>query len=203
MTARADILVGGSLLTWPASSKSFTTNASGRGTVVTRRQRQTRRRYPHRVTLAFTPVGTNFANADPRSVEIRLVRPNAVPSSADLQALFTSAPTAPALGDAVAFDASNSKVGPGRTSVGFAWTFGDGATGSGKHTTHIFTHAGSAAVTLTTTAVPGRTASHDANINPRDIDRRGVHQCCNERQLFCDTFDASTSATPTGRTIVS
>ena len=33
----------------------------------------------HTVALAFTPVGTNFANATPRSVLIRLVPPSAIP----------------------------------------------------------------------------------------------------------------------------
>jgi hypothetical protein len=33
----------------------------------------------HTVALTFTPVGTNFANATPRSVLIRLVPPSAIP----------------------------------------------------------------------------------------------------------------------------
>jgi PKD repeat protein len=204
MTLRADILVGGSPFDLGAlSAKSFTTNSSGRGTVVyTSPTANPSATSDTVVTLAFTPVGTNFANADPKGVEIRLIRPNAVPSSADLQALFTTAPIAPALGDTVAFDASTSKVGPGRTIVAYGWTFGDGGTASGKLATHVFTHAGSAAVTLTVTDDLGRTASTSKVINLGTVIASFTSQAASS-PAHTMTFDASTSAAPSGRTIVS
>jgi PKD repeat protein len=204
MTLRADILVGGLPFDLgQLSSKSFTTNASGRGTVVyTSPTASPSATSDTVVTLAFTPVGTNFANANPRSVEIRLVRPNAVPSSADLQAAFTSAPIAPALGDPVAFDASTSKVGTGRTIVAWAWNFGDGATASGKTATHTFTKPGTAAVTLTITDDLGRTASTTQVINLGTVVAAFTSNVV-ATPAHTMSFDASTSAAPTGRSIVS
>jgi PKD repeat protein len=204
MTLRADILVGGTAFDLGVlSTKSFTTNSSGRGTVVyTSPMANPSATSDTVVTLAFTPVGTNFANADPKGVEIRLVRPTAVPSSADLQALFTTAPIAPALGDTVAFDASSSKVGPGRTIVGFAWSFGDGATASGKLATHVFTRPGSAAVTLTITDDLGRTSSTSKVINLGTVIAAFTNQAASSPPHSV-AFDASTSAAPSGRTIVS
>jgi len=203
-TLRADILVGNTPFDLgQLSAKSFTTNASGRGTVVyTSPTASPSATSDTVITLAFTPVGTNYANASPRSVDIRLVRPNAVPSSADLVAAFTSAPVAPALGDPVVFDASTSKVGPGRTIVAWAWNFGDGGTASGKTATHPFTKAGAAAVTLTVTDDLGRTASTSQVINLGTVVAAFTSQV-SATPAHTMAFDASTSVAPNGRTLVS
>lgn len=207
MSVRADTFVGGNQVDLGAlSSKSFTTNASGRGTVV-----YTSPAPPSPsatsdtvVTLAFTPVGQDFANASPRSVDIRLARPTATPSSGDLQALFTFASASPAVGDSISFDASTSKVGVGRSIVSYAWTFSDATVASGKQATHSFNRAGTAVVTMTITDDLGRTAATTQIITIAAAlptasfvispSSSGVNQ-----QVL---FNASTSTAAPGRTIV-
>jgi PKD repeat protein len=203
MTLRADMLVGGIHFDLGTlSSKSFTTNAQGRGTVVyTSPLANPSATSDTVVTLAFTAVGTNFANADPKFVEIRLVRPVAIPPSTDLKPDFTVSPIAPALGDKVAFDASASTVGTGRTIVGFSWDFGDGGTATGKTTTHIFNKAGAAAVTLTVTDDLGRTSTVTHVVNMGSVVAAFTSNAASS-PAHTMTFDASTSAAPSGRTIV-
>ena len=203
MTLRADMLVGGIQFDFGTlSAKSFTTNASGRATVVyTSPVANPSATSDTVVTLAFTPVGTNFANADFKTVELRLVRPKALPPATDLVASFTVSPVAPALGDAVAFDASGSKVGTGRTVVGFAWDFGDGGTATGKTATHVFTKAGAAAVTLTVTDDLGRTSSTTQVINMGSVVAAFTSNTASS-PAHTMTFDASASAAPSGKTIV-
>ena len=57
-------------------------------------------------------------------------------------------------GGAVAFDATGSSDPDGET-VSYAWTFGDGSTGSGVKPTHVYADNGSYSVTLTVTDARG------------------------------------------------
>src|SRR5207237_910348 len=57
-------------------------------------------------------------------------------------------------GGSVAFDASGSSDPDGET-VSYAWTFGDGSTGSGVKPTHVYADNGSYSVTLTVTDARG------------------------------------------------
>jgi PKD repeat protein len=68
-----------------------------------------------------------------------------------------STPNAPA-GAPVAFDGSGSGE-VGGTISSYAWSFGDGATGTGATTSHPYTKAGPYTVTLTVTDATGGTAS--------------------------------------------
>jgi len=69
-------------------------------------------------------------------------------------ASFTYLPTSPVVGDIVTFDASTSTQGSG-TITGYKWDFGDGTTGTGVTTTHIYAASGTYAVTLNVTDTEG------------------------------------------------
>jgi PKD repeat protein len=73
-------------------------------------------------------------------------------------AAFTDGPSSPVVGQTVSFDGTGSAV-PAPGPVSYAWTFGDGAGGSGATTTHAFPGQGSYPATLTVTDAGGRTSS--------------------------------------------
>ena len=67
-----------------------------------------------------------------------------IPPSAD----FSFSPSDPRVGEEIVFDASKSYDPDGKI-VGYRWDFGDGKTGSGEKSTHIYFSPGSYFVTLT------------------------------------------------------
>jgi PKD repeat protein len=71
-------------------------------------------------------------------------------------AAFTVRPSAPAVGSAVVFDGTGSSASGGTPT--YAWSFGDGGTGSGATPAHTFRSAGTFPVTLTVTDARGREA---------------------------------------------
>jgi chitodextrinase len=81
-----------------------------------------------------------------------------IPSNAPPVASFAHSPAGPAVGDAVSFDASASHDADGSISS-YAWTFGDGTTGSGQFVTHAFSFSGSFTVKLTVTDNQGAKSS--------------------------------------------
>ncbi len=106
------------------------------------------------VTISATPVSTDYSNAVPRSVIIRLVLPDVVPPLPD--ASFTFWPGLPAPNSTVTFDgtASSSQTG---TIVVWSWDFGDGTTGKGARVQHVYRTAGDYNVSLSVTDNNGRT----------------------------------------------
>jgi PKD repeat protein len=95
-------------------------------------------------------------------VDIRLVPPGVILPPADTPtALFTFGPASPTANSPVAFDGASSCPGSAATGGGcaistsklttWAWTFGDGGTGSGAVLTHAFNKPGTFNVTLTVT----------------------------------------------------
>ncbi|HWH93753.1 MAG TPA: PKD domain-containing protein [Baekduia sp.] len=85
----------------------------------------------------------------------------------DPVAAFSSSPGAAVTGAAIAFDASASSD-PGGAIASYAWSFGDGGTGSGQKASHAYATGGDKTVTLTITAgLDGRTASvsHTVHVN--------------------------------------
>ncbi len=66
-------------------------------------------------------------------------------------------------GSAVAVDASGSTAGDAG-GLDYAWTFGDGTTGTGRTTSHTYRAAGSYHVTLTVTDGNGRTGTASADV---------------------------------------
>lgn len=113
------------------------------------------------VSIVATPTATNFATANPELVTIRLVPTGVILPPAGLPAPnFTMSPT-PALANVpVTFDASSSQPGSGATTItAYAWSFGDGTSGSGRTVTHTFTGQQTFNVTLTATNDRGLSAS--------------------------------------------
>jgi PKD repeat protein len=71
-------------------------------------------------------------------------------------ASFTVSPANPLVNQTVSFDASGSSSSS--TITTYSWDFGDGTTGSGVRTTHVYTLAGTPTVTLTITDSSGHSA---------------------------------------------
>lgn len=80
-----------------------------------------------------------------------------------LSAAFSFAPTVPNVGQAVSFHGSSSG-GPGG-SPRYAWSFGDGSSGSGAGPSHPYASGGDKAVKLTVTAGDGSTASASRTVH--------------------------------------
>jgi PKD repeat protein len=102
------------------------------------------------VTLLITPIGTDYAAAVPRSVNIRLVPPGVIrpPNGTPLPSFTFSQPAQE--GTPIQFDASSSRD-DGQI-VAYRWDFGDGsAQGSGVRVSHTYTRSGTYGVTLTVT----------------------------------------------------
>jgi PKD repeat protein len=75
-------------------------------------------------------------------------------------AAFTMSPTPVVVDIPVTFDASTSQVGTGATSItSYAWTFGDGSSGTGRTVAHTFSAAATFNVTVTVTNDRGLSAS--------------------------------------------
>lgn len=72
---------------------------------------------------------------------------------------FTFSPSIRLAPQRVTFDGTASQPPPGGTITGYAWEFGDGATGTGAGPTHDYNLAGSYSVRLTVTASNGQTNS--------------------------------------------
>ncbi len=81
-------------------------------------------------------------------------------------ASFTFSPSSPTVKRSVSFNASGS-TDTGATITGYAWTFGDGSTGSGRTVSHLYSSAGTYSVTLTVTDRLGHTASKTLAITVR------------------------------------
>jgi chitodextrinase len=115
------------------------------------------------VTLLVTPIGSNFANSVPRSVDIRLVPPGVIVPPTDLVAGYTFSPDMPAERDNVVFSAqwctgtATSNCSSGSIAA-WSWSFGDGGTATGQVVTHAFA-AGTWPVTLTVTDPANRPVS--------------------------------------------
>jgi PKD repeat protein len=92
------------------------------------------------VEILATRSGTNFQTAITESVRIRLVPTGVIlPPAGSPTAAFTMSPTPPLMNVPITFDASSSAAGVGAGGiVSFAWTFGDGGTGTGQTVTHTF-----------------------------------------------------------------
>jgi PKD repeat protein len=80
-------------------------------------------------------------------------------------ASFGFSPPAPDTGTPVGFDASGSSDPDHGVSIGsYAWSFGDGATGSGATPSHTYSRPGNYTVTLTVTNSVGLTASNSEQV---------------------------------------
>jgi PKD repeat protein len=71
-------------------------------------------------------------------------------------ATFVPSPGSPVVNQQINFNASGSTAAPGHFITSYAWTFGDGASGSGAIVTHSYSSAGTFTVTLQVTDDVGR-----------------------------------------------
>ena len=161
---RAEILFNGVLTDWGTlSARNIVTDNNGRASLI-----YTAPPAPivsvasssfSNVTLLFTPVGTDSANHEIRSVNIRLVPPGVIPSAGGPTAEFTVTPLSPSAFVPATFDAfgecvvgkpdSCSSAGPTGVIVSASWNFGDGSAASGSPAIHQFANTGTYIVTLT------------------------------------------------------
>jgi PKD repeat protein len=116
------------------------------------------------VTIIATPTGTGFGNVAPTTVTIRLVPLGVIlPPATTPSPCITMSPSSPAASSPVQFTAGTVVNTACTTAtsdiVSFDWSFGDGATASGRVVTHSFGAAGSFVVTLTETSDRGVAAS--------------------------------------------
>lgn len=128
----------------------------------------------HRVTISksgyWTWIGSFFIIGSPtRTVNATLVAMNA-PGNQPPTIAFTYSPSNPGVGLWVEFDASASFDSDGSIST-YAWTFGDGTTGTGKSIWHRFMSAGTFNVQLTATDNGGTSASatEQVNVGPTNL----------------------------------
>lgn len=153
ITLRVDIAVAGAAADFGTlSNRVITTGSDGRAVLVyTSPPASPIASNGTVVTLAMTPIGTDYASAIARSVSIRLVPTGVieVPSGA----WFAITPTSPKVLENAVLDGSASTTPSGRPIATYDWNFGDGEM---KQTTLPFTShdwatAGNFAVTLTIT----------------------------------------------------
>ena len=108
------------------------------------------------VTLLVTPINGDYAGANPRSVEIRLVPPGTTtiipPNGAPIPS-FVVTPTPVTTYTPVTFDASATRDegGPCGARCTYAWDFGDGSSGTGMVTGHEYRTAATFNARLTVT----------------------------------------------------
>ncbi len=122
------------------------------------------------LTITATPIGTDFGGARSQEVYLHLIPLGVIlPPASTPTASFTFNPASPTANSPVQFDASGSCPGP--TNAGgtcasssgsitsYDWDFGDGATASGRLSSHAYALGQSYSVTLTVTNDRGVKAS--------------------------------------------
>lgn len=150
---RADLVAGGLAVDFGTlSTRSLSTGADGRATLTyTAPPTPVGSSGGALVTVVLTPVGTNYSNAQPRSVNLRLTPAGVVlPPNGTPMASFIASPTTARVGDKVFFDGRTSFDADG-TIVSYEWAFGDGDGGSGSTIEHSYDLAGTYKATLTVT----------------------------------------------------
>jgi hypothetical protein len=129
------------------------------------------------VSVAATPIGTDFASSQTQAVEIRLTPVGVITAPVQTPtAQFTTSPASPTVNAPVIFDGSTSCPGAlvttgtgssavttcnsnGRTITSYQWTFGDGESASGMSVSHAYQSAQSFSASLTVTNSDGGTAT--------------------------------------------
>lgn len=124
-----------------------------------------------------TGVKPNHTYASAGTYTVKLTVTDANGSTATVShAVTVSAPNQPPTasftsncsGATCSFDASGSSD-PDGTVASYAWTFGDGSSGTGKTVSHTYTAAGTDTVTLTITDNSGATATRNATVSPTAV----------------------------------
>ena len=157
------------------------------------------------VTLLATPIGSNYANAIPRQVEIRLIPPGVIlPPNTAPTAAFSFSPTTPGQQEQIVFDASSS-TDPDGVLVSYQWDFGDQTTGSGVRVVKSYATGGAYTVRLTVT--DDRNASNSTSqsvfvLNASPPTAAFTFSPTSPAVNEAVNFNASTSRAADGRTIV-
>ncbi len=210
LSLRSEITVGGVRTDFGAlSARNLVTDAGGRATLVYTAPAalagQASVDQQTVVTVQVTPYGTDFANAVPRLVNIRLLPIGIVlPPNGTPIPNFTFSPATASENVKIQFDASTSSD-DGRI-VSYNWTFGDGDSGTGVTISRAYAAAGSYNVTLTVTDDRGLSASTTkvvtigAGANPAAAFTASPAAPIVNSTTF---FDASLSVPASGRKIVS
>jgi PKD repeat protein len=101
-------------------------------------------------TKVFNPKTANVATGPPPSGD------------------WVNSPVSPVINETVTFNAAAVQPAPGRTIAQYEWNFGDGKTGTGQVTSHVFTAANQYAVVLTVTDDVGQklVLSHNLTVSP-------------------------------------
>jgi PKD repeat protein len=208
MPVRLDIAVNGMLTDFgQLSGKNLVTGGDGRATAtytaplapIDPVDNQTV------VQIQATPGGSNYANAMPRSVSIRLVPPGIIlPPNGTPVPSFTFAPSTPITRMDVTFDASLSTDSDGRI-VSYVWNFGDGSTDDGMVVKHDFKVMGTYVVTLTVTDDRGQSASLSKSVSVlATTDPKADFVVSPSAPLVGDKvfFNGATSTASVGRSLV-
>lgn len=209
LSMRMEILANGQVVDFGAlSSRTLTTGSDGRASTTYRAPDPPPASASDDVwlTIRATPLGTDYASAQARTVSLLLTRPGVIlPPNGTPQPSFFASPSAAAENEDVFFDASASRD-DGRI-VSYAWNFGDGDTGSGRQARHSYELAGTYQVTLTVTDDRGLSASTaptpfvvTASVNPTAVFTFSPTDPSVGTPIV---FNAAASTVPTGRYIVS
>lgn len=106
------------------------------------------------VTHQYRAIGTypvTLTVTDQRGAQATAITPVPVGAGAPPTVAFTFSPSEPRPGQAIFFNASQTKAADGRTITEYFWDFGDGTTASGAAVSHTFAAEGTYVVTLKVT----------------------------------------------------
>lgn len=209
LSVRLEILANGQTVDFGVlSNRTLTTGSDGRASATYRTPGPPPATAENDVwlTIRATPIGTDYANAQARTVSLLLTRPGVIlPPNGTPQPSFFASPASAAENESVFFDASASRD-DGQI-VSYAWNFGDGDTGTGRQRSHSYALAGTYQVTLTVTDDRGLTASTAPTPYPVVVAANPIavftFSPINPSVGTSLVFNAAGSTVPTGRQIVS
>jgi hypothetical protein len=158
---RVEVVVSGKVGDFGTlSSHNITTGSDGQASVVYTAPSASLQSTDTVISLAVTPVGTNYANSMSRTVDIHLVLPSVItPPNDVLTAVIFMTPTSPKVLQMMFVDGAGSTAAPGRTIVRWAWDFGDGTLKQGVNSNHDYGVARNYLLKLTVTDDLGATAT--------------------------------------------
>lgn len=166
VSMRAEIMAGGVLMDYGRlSSRLITTGTDGSARVTYTAPPPLAEPVDNytSISVMITPLGSEFANATPRFVDIRLLPSGGVilPPNSPPVPSFVVTPTPVTTFTPVTLDAS-ATTDEGQAcgaSCLYAWDFGDGSNATGQVVGHEFRTAGSFTVRLTVTDIRGKSAT--------------------------------------------
>jgi PKD repeat protein len=161
VVVRLDTLIGGT----PAdvgtlSSRRLETGSDGRATATYTAPAAVPNGTEQTVTIRATHVSTDATGVLPRTASLRLMPAGTVTPPSAIVPAFTVTPESPTEGESALFTSTND---PSQIAA-YAWSFGDGATASGRTVTHTYGELGNYLATLTITDTLNRNRSTSRTI---------------------------------------